>query len=159
MVQSGRCCGAAAVPRRSATQPLRRAFRLDSARAVVLAVGLLTQVILAVPSAANTTYCWGSGTSGQLGNGYGDSFYAWPLPVAVLDAPDFAAVVAGEVPWPGWQRRNEAPGAITCGARLPASWLAGCPLCRTRLPPAARRLGALMRPYSGGRGILLGLRL
>ncbi|KAI7838582.1 hypothetical protein COHA_007653 [Chlorella ohadii] len=49
----------------------------------------------ALGAAANVTYCWGSGSTGQLGDGQGGGAYTQPVPTAVPNAPEFAAVKAG----------------------------------------------------------------
>ena len=54
-------------------------------------------LLCAANVSGNTTYCWGNGAGGTLGDGRGSSgAYAWPLPTAVIDAPEFAIVSAGE---------------------------------------------------------------
>ncbi len=56
---------------------------------------LLLLLLHAFGAAANVTYCWGSGSTGQLGDGQGGGAYTQPVPTAVPNAPEFAAVKAG----------------------------------------------------------------
>ena len=63
-------------------------------RAMATAV-LLLLLLHTLGAAANVTYCWGSGSTGQLGDGKGGGSHTQPLPTAVASGPEFAAVSAG----------------------------------------------------------------
>ena len=56
----------------------------------------LLLLLHALGAAANVTYCWGSGSTGQLGDGQGGGSHTQPMPTAVLSGPEFAAVRAGD---------------------------------------------------------------
>ena len=68
--------------------------RLLQNRAMAAALPILL-LLHALGAAANVTYCWGAGSTGQLGDGQGGGSHTQAVPTAVASAPEFAAVQAG----------------------------------------------------------------
>ena len=68
--------------------------RLPQTSAMAAALPILL-LLHALGAAANVTYCWGAGSSGQLGDGQGGGSHTQAVPTAVASAPEFAAVQAG----------------------------------------------------------------
>ena len=73
--------------------------------------GALLPILLllrAAGAAANVTYCWGLGSSGQLGDGQGGGAHTQAVPTPLADAPEFAAVRAGAMHTCGLTAAGEA---------------------------------------------------
>jgi len=103
---------------------------LDAGRVLTVLLTILVAHPFISVVYANTTYCWGDGEFGTLGNGLGTGMpYAWPLPTPVVDAPSFASVSAGFLHSCAITAAGKAYCWVSCRAcriwHLGACWVPG----------------------------------
>ena len=80
---------------RSKVEPSRRPLPTLPQTCAMAAVLPILLLLHALGAGANVTYCWGAGSTGQLGDGQGGGGHTQAVPTAVSSAPEFAAVQAG----------------------------------------------------------------